>query len=324
MKVLYYIVLAVWYVFSLLPLRVHYFISDLLFWLLYGVLSYRKKVIRRNIKESFPEKTDDERYRIERGFYHFFCDYIVESVKLMTMTPENLKRRMVFKGVEQIDEAINSGQSCAVYLGHLCNWEWITSLPLWMKSDAQLGQIYHPIENKDFDRLFLRSRQRMGAVCIPMQDTLRRMVEYRRAKQPIVIGFISDQKPHWVNIHHWIDFLHHDTPVLTGTERIAKKMNYAVFFMDVRRVKRGYYEAEVIPMTREPQQLKDYELTDMYFDLLEKSIKRAPEFWLWSHDRWKRTRAEFNERFEVIDGKVIAKDHPDNKPAPPKKPWYKF
>lgn len=83
----------------------------------------------------------------------------------MTMTPENLKRRMVFKGVEQIDEAINSGQSCAVYLGHLCNWEWITSLPLWMKSDAQLGQIYHPIENKDFDRLFLRSRQRMGAVC---------------------------------------------------------------------------------------------------------------------------------------------------------------
>ena len=231
---------------------------------------------------------------------------------------------MVFKGVEQIDEAINSGQSCAVYLGHLCNWEWITSLPLWMKSDAQLGQIYHPIENKDFDRLFLRSRQRMGAVCIPMQDTLRRMVEYRRAKQPIVIGFISDQKPHWVNIHHWIDFLHHDTPVLTGTERIAKKMNYAVFFMDVRRVKRGYYEAEVIPMTREPQQLKDYELTDMYFDLLEKSIKRAPEFWLWSHDRWKRTRAEFNERFEVIDGKVIAKDHPDNKPAPPKKPWYKF
>ena len=109
MKVLYYIVLAVWYVFSLLPLRVHYFISDLLFWLLYGVLGYRKKVIRRNIKESFPEKTDDERYRIERGFYHFFCDYIVESVKLMTMTPENLKRRMVFKGVEQIDKAINSG-----------------------------------------------------------------------------------------------------------------------------------------------------------------------------------------------------------------------
>jgi KDO2-lipid IV(A) lauroyltransferase len=190
MKVLYYIVLAVWYVFSLLPLRVHYFISDLLFWLLYGVLGYRKKVIRRNIKESFPEKTDDERYRIERGFYHFFCDYIVESVKLMTMTPENLKRRMVFKGVEQIDEAINSGQSCAVYLGHLCNWEWITSLPLWMKSDAQLGQIYHPIENKDFDRLFLKSRQRMGAVCIPMQDTLRKMVEFRRAKQPVVIGFI--------------------------------------------------------------------------------------------------------------------------------------
>lgn len=308
MKILYYIVLAVWYVFSLLPLRVHYVISDMMFWLLYGLVGYRKKVVRNNLSESFPEKTDEELRKIERGFYHFFCDYMVESVKLMTISREELKKRMVFRGTELVEESIDNGQSCAIYLGHLCNWEWVTSLPLWVTPKAQCGQIYHPLENKDFDRLFLRNRQRMGAECIAMQDTLRKIVEYRRIGQPIIIGYISDQKPYWVNIHHWVDFLHHDTPVLTGTERIAKKMNHAVFFLDIRRVKRGYYEADIQLVTREPQKMKDYELTDIYFDMLEKNIRQAPEFWLWSHDRWSRTRKEFDERFEVVNGKVIPKD----------------
>ena len=313
MKILYYIVLAFWYMLSLLPMKVHYLLSDLLFWVLYGLLGYRKKVIEKNLKASFPEKSEEELKRIERGFYHFFCDYIAESVKLMTIRRENLRRRMVFKGAELVDEVIESGQSCAVFLGHLCNWEWVTSLPLWVTPKTQCGQIYHPIENKDFDRLFLRSRQRMGAVCIPMADTLRKIIEFKKAGQPVVIGYISDQVPFWTNIHHWVDFLHHDTPVLTGMERIARKVNHAVFFLDVRRVRRGYYEAEFKLITREPQKMKEFEITDIYFKLLEESIRRAPEFWLWSHNRWKRTREEFNERFEVVNGKVIPKDTPFNR-----------
>lgn len=312
-KIVYYLILAVWYVLSLLPLRVHYVISDVMFFFIYKVFHYRQKVVRNNLLSAFPEMGAEELRRLERGFYHFFCDYLVETVKLMTISKEQLHRRMTFKGAELVNEVIESGQSCVVYLGHLCNWEWITSLPLWVTSKAQCGQIYHPIENKDFDRLFLRSRQRMGAVCIPMQDTLRKMVEYRREKQPVVIGFISDQKPYWINIHHWVDFLHHDTPVLTGTERIARKMNDAVFFLDVHRVRRGYYEAEFKLITREPQKMKEFELTDIYFQMLEQSIRRAPEFWLWSHDRWARTREEFNERFEVVNGKVIPKDTPFNR-----------
>ena len=313
MKILYYIVLAFWYMLSLLPMKVHYLLSDLLFWVLYGLLGYRKKVIEKNLKASFPEKSEEELKRIERGFYHFFCDYIAESVKLMTIRRENLRRRMVFKGAELVDEVIESGQSCAVFLGHLCNWEWVTSLPLWVTPKAQCGQIYHPIENKDFDRLFLRSRQRMGAVCIPMADTLRKIIECKKAGQPVVIGYISDQVPFWTNIHHWVDFLHHDTPVLTGMERIARKVNHAVFFLDVRRVRRGYYEAEFKLITREPQKMGEYEITDIYYRMLEQSIRRAPEFWLWSHNRWKRTREEFNERFEVVNGKVIPKDVPVNR-----------
>ncbi|MCH5309625.1 MAG: lysophospholipid acyltransferase family protein [Prevotella sp.] len=313
MRIVYYIVYGAWYAFSLLPMRVHYLISDLLFWLLYGLLGYRRKVVWRNLKASFPEKTEEELRRTERGFYHFFCDYIVESVKLMTISRENLRRRMTFKGTELIDAAVADGQSCAVYLGHLCNWEWITSLPLWVTPKAQCGQIYHPLENKEFDRLFLRLRQRMGAVCIPMADTLREIINFRKAEQPVVIGYISDQVPFWFNIHHWCNFLNHDTPVLTGTERIAKKVNHAVFFLDVRRVRRGYYEAEFKLITREPKKMADYEITDIYFRMLEESIRHAPEFWLWSHNRWKRTREEFNERFEVVNGKVIPKDHPVNR-----------
>ncbi len=307
MKIVYYIVYIIWYGFSLLPLRVFYVISDMLFWILYIIIGYRRKVVWQNLKTSFPEKSEERLRKIERGFYHFFCDYLVESVKLMTISKKNLKKRLVFKGTEVVNEIVESGQSCAVYLGHYCNWEWITSLPLWVTPKAQCGQIYHPIENNDFDWLFLRLRQRFGAVCIPMQDTLRKIIEFRKDRQPVVIGYISDQKPHWVNIHHWVDFLHHDTPVLTGTERIARRMNHAVFYLDVRRIRRGYYEAEFKLITREPQTMKEFELTDIYYHHLEQSILRAPEFWLWSHNRWSRTREEFNERFEVVDGKVIAK-----------------
>lgn len=307
MKIVYYIVYIIWYGFSLLPLRVFYVISDMLFWILYIIIGYRRKVVWQNLKTSFPEKSEERLRKIEHGFYHFFCDYLVESVKLMTISKKNLKKRLVFKGTEVVNEIVESGQSCAVYLGHYCNWEWITSLPLWVTPKAQCGQIYHPIENNDFDWLFLRLRQRFGAVCIPMQDTLRKIIEFRKDRQPVVIGYISDQKPHWVNIHHWVDFLHHDTPVLTGTERIARRMNHAVFYLDVRRIRRGYYEAEFKLITREPQTMKEFELTDIYYQHLEQSILQAPEFWLWSHKRWSRTREEFNERFEVVDGKVIAK-----------------
>jgi KDO2-lipid IV(A) lauroyltransferase len=313
MKLLYYIVFAVWYVFSLLPLRILYVLSDLLFWLLYAVVGYRKAVIRKNLKESFPEKSEEELRKVERGFYRFFCDYLVETIKMMTISKENIRRRLTFKGTELVDEIVESGQSCAVYLGHLGNWEWVTSLPLWVTPKAQCGQIYHPLENKEFDRLFLYSRQRLGAKCIAMQDTLRKILNYRKENQPVVIGYISDQVPFWTNIHHWVDFLHHDTPVLTGTERIARKVNHAVFFLDVHRVRRGYYEAEFKLITREPQKMDEFEITDIYFKLLEESIRRAPEFWLWSHNRWKRTREEFNERFDVVNGKVIPKDTPFNR-----------
>ena len=229
MKLLYWLTYGTLYLLSLLPLRVHYIISDFIYLVVYHLVGYRVKLVRKNLADSFPEKSETELRQIERDFYRWFCDYLVETVKLLTISEKELKRRMVFKGTEIVDEVVESGQSCAAYLGHYCNWEWITSLPLWVSPKAQCGQIYHVLENSEFDRLFLNIRQRMGAVCIPMAETLRRLAEYRQKQQPVVIGYISDQVPFGDNTHHWLDFLNHDTPVLTGTERLERRAGQDVF-----------------------------------------------------------------------------------------------
>ena len=210
-KGLYYILYTLLWLFSLLPLWVHYVIADIICVLVYHVVGYRKALVRKNLADSFPDKTAEELRAIEKAFYHWFCDYLVETVKLLSISRKNLQRRMVFKGTELVNEIVESGQSCACYLGHYCNWEWITSLPLWVSPKVQCGQIYHVLENEVFDQLFLRLRQRFGAVCIPMAETLRRLAVYRQQQKPVIIGYISDQVPFWNNIHHWLDFLHHDT-----------------------------------------------------------------------------------------------------------------
>ena len=306
-KALYYLLYASWYLLSHLPLSALYVLSNFIFFIVFHVLKYRRRTVWVNVVTSFPELEPEEHKDIERKFYRWFCDYLVENIKLMNMKPEEMKQRLVFKNTEAVDQCVNEGQSCAIYLGHLCNWEWITSLPFWVAPEAQCGQLYHPLENKDFDRLLLHIRQRFGSVCIPMNDSLRRILDYKRQGKQTVIGYIADQAPFWWNIHHWCQFLHHDTAVLSGTERIATKLDQAVFYLDVHRVKRGYYEAEFKLITREPRKMEEFQLTDIYFNELEKSIRRQPECYLWTHDRWKRTRERFNRRFEVIDGKVHEK-----------------
>jgi KDO2-lipid IV(A) lauroyltransferase len=304
-KISYYCLYALWYVLSLLPLRVHYVLSDLIYIIVYRLLGYRRRVVRSNLESSFPEKSTEELRAIERGFYHCLCDYFVESVKMMTMSRRQMRRRMVFKGAEEVDKCIEEGQSCVMYMGHTFNWEWIATLPMWVTPKAQCGQLYHALENEAFDRLFKTLRQRWGAVSIALTDILRKTIEYKRQGQPTVLGYVSDQVPHWNNIHHWCQFLNHDTPVMTGTERIARKNRQAMFYIDIRRPRRGYYEAEFRLITRHPEQMAEYEPTDIYHQMLEETIRRQPELWLWSHNRWKRTREEFNRRFKVVDGKVI-------------------
>lgn len=293
-KVLYCIVFTIWYLISLLPLKLLYVLSDGLFYLVYYVVKYRRPLVRKNLTDSFPEKSLDEIVEIERGFYSWFCDYIVETLKLFTMSKRQMRRRMVFHNAEAVEKEIDAGKSCAIYLGHYGNWEWISSLPLWLSDEATCLQIYHVLENKAFDELFLYVRGRMGSTSVPMADTLRSIIKRKAEGQRLVIGFIADQVPLWNSIHYWSDFLHHDTPVFTGAERIAKHQDMAVFYLDVSRPKRGYYEAEFKLVTDKAKEEPQFAITESYMKLLEATIQRTPQFWLWSHNRWKRTHEEYN------------------------------
>ena len=304
MRLVYLLVFGLLYLLSFLPLRALYVISDGFYCMVYFLVGYRRRLVRRHLADCFPEKDEAERRKIERGFYHWFCDYLVETIKLFSMSERQIRRRMVFEGHEAINADFSKGQSVGLYLGHYCNWEWITSLPLWTSPEGKCAQIYHPLENVWFDRLFLRLRERFGAKCIPMAETLRRLVGYRKEGQPIVLGYISDQIPFWNNIHHWLDFLHHDTPVLTGAERLMRQLGESVYFADISRPRRGYYVCRFVKMadnaskTVEKGTTNQWPLTDRYFQMLEECIRRQPECYLWTHNRWKRTHEEYNIRLD--------------------------
>lgn len=302
---MYYIVFAIWYLFSLLPLWVHYLISDALYLFIYKIVGYRTEIVRKNLSSSFPNKSKEELLDIEHRFYKWFCDYIVETVKMFSMTERSMRKRMQFEDIDQINEDLKNGRSVTVYLGHYCNWEWITSLPLNITTDGIAAQLYHPIENKVLNRLFLYSRSRFHAISLDMLEAFGILRDWQKEGKFSVTGYISDQAPGFGAMHCWPWFLNHDTPAYSGAERIARILNTPVYYFDIYRPRRGYYVAKVIKMSDNPQEEEKFALTEQYYRLLENSIKRAPEFWLWSHNRWKRTRKQFNERYSEEERKRI-------------------
>jgi KDO2-lipid IV(A) lauroyltransferase len=250
--------------------------------------------VRQNLLNSFPEKDLKEVIKIEKDFYSFFCDYVIETIKLFSMSEKDIKKRITFGGFEELKKQMGEDKSCIVYLGHCCNWEWISSVPLHVDKKIRCGQIYHPLENKIFDELFLKVRGKFGAANISMNHTIRQIAEWRKEGRQFMIGFIADQTPNWNSIRYWIDFLHQDTPVFLGPERIARQTESVVFYADVKRLKRGYYHCEFALLSAAPQELPENALTDRYFQLLEKTIRENPPYWLWSHNRWKRQRKQSN------------------------------
>lgn len=288
-RMAYHLLCGIVYVFSLLPLRVLYLLSDGLYLLLCCVVRYRVDIVRKNLRESFPGKTDAELLAIERDFYHWFCDYIFETVKVASISKAEMRRRVTYHNMAYVNAQVEAGRNVVLYLAHYCNWEWVTSFGLYVPPYVDGGQIYHPLENRIFDALMLRIRSRMGTANVPMAAVLRRFVRLRREKRPFVFGFISDQIPMLQSTHYWTDFLGHpDTLVITGTERLAKQFDAVCVYLDIRRPRRGYYDITIVPMAEQTHDIPDWQITEQYFRLLEGTIRRAPAYWLWTHNRWKR------------------------------------
>lgn len=263
-------------------------------WLAYDVVRYRRNVVRQNLLSSFPERSTAEIKKMEKGFYRFLCDYFFETVKLAGMSETKMRKHLKVENIEEINEAVIRGQSVSVYLGHYCNWEWVSSLPLHIDPSAQCAQIYHPLENKTFDRLFYRLRTRFKANNIPMSDILQTLVRWKRENVPSVTGYIADQAPGF-NIHLFLDFLNHETGVYTGPERISKFLGAKAVYAHMSRPKRGYYTLRFIPISENVKKEETFKTSREYFRLLEENINEAPQYWLWSHRRWKRTRSMFND-----------------------------
>ncbi len=278
---------------SRLPFSVLYVMSGGIYVLLYHVARYRRKIVRKNLTECFPEKDLKEIRDIEKKSYRFFSDNIVESFKMSAMTPEEMGRRMRFTNVEEVNSVLRSGRSVALYLGHYGNWEWISSMPLHLEKSAVAAQIYHKLRNKAMDRIMLEHRGAHGAVNVDMYRTARYITELSADKRTSIIGFIADQSPKKREVRHFLQFLHHRTPVLTGTEKITKHYGFDPWFVRIRKVRRGYYEAEFVHMHDDPKSVPDFELTRIYYEMLEQAIREKPELYLWTHKRFKH--AELSE-----------------------------
>lgn len=289
---------------SRLPFAFHYAASTYIIYpVLRYIVRYRLKVVRRNLRASFPERSETELRRIEHDFYRWLADLIVETIKAHTLSRRSIKEHMEWRGLDVVQQAVDEDHDivCA-YLSHFGNWEWCVGLPL-QRPEIGLCQIYHPLRNKVFDQWFQRSRSRFSAVNIPMRDTLRRLVHLRRQMQEstligsdpatplkgIVLGCISDQVPRQENIHLRIPFLHQDTAVFTGGERLGEKLNMAFVYAHISHDRRGHYTVTFERLLPHPDDAdKDFPITRAYFRRLEADIQSHPHLWLWTHNRWKR------------------------------------
>ncbi len=273
---------------GLLPPGVLYFISDLIYYLIYYVIRYRRQVVNENLRNSFPEKSTAEIRHIARNYYRHLCDLIVESLYQTGMSEEEISLRVRYNNPEIIQKYFDRGKHVAAVLGHYGNWEWLCGFPL--ITPYKCITIYRPLNNRVFDRLMLEARSRFGAEPVPMKMAIRKIYEYDKLGIPSITAFIADQTPPMEKSIFWVDFFNRDTPVYSGVERIAKKMDMAVLFFKMKKTGRGYYEFDLIPLFDNASETTDYEITKAHVAFLEQQIREQPEYWLWSHRRWKLKR----------------------------------
>lgn len=278
---------------SHLPLRVHYWCADrLLFPIMYYIVRYRRGLVAKNLRMAFPEKTEEERKRIARDFYHQFCDTIVESLYGWRRTNEDLREHVIYENMEEVNRLIDAAGGGIFTLAHMGNWEWMATMQNWVSPGVKELNVYRRLKNAEMDRLMLALREQRGGECVEKQRILREMVRYRSLRQPVIVGLLSDQKPRPEVTHRWLPFLHQETGFLDGGEVLARKFGYPVFYAYITRTKRGYYHADIRILSADPTQTKEGEITGAYAQVLEQNIKEQPELWLWTHNRFKWSKSE--------------------------------
>ncbi|HCY82461.1 MAG: lysophospholipid acyltransferase family protein [Winogradskyella sp.] len=270
---------------SILPFRLLYLFSDGIYILIYHIIGYRKKTVKENLHLVFPDKSNKEIKTITKTFYHHLCDMIVESIKSMTISEAEMKKRFVIKNVDQILELEKENKSIVLMCGHYASWEWIFILQRYINHKGYA--IYKRLANKYFDALVKRIRAKYNSYLITTKETFTVLMAAKKKGELTINGFAADQSPKHDKAFHWQEFMNIKVPVHTGAELLAKKLDMAVVFLKVKKLKRGYYEATIETITKTPREYKDYDITDIFLKRLEAQIYEAPEYYLWTHKRWK-------------------------------------
>lgn len=279
--------------FSILPFRILYIISDLLFPLIYYLIAYRKGVVMENLRNALPDKTEKERQLIARKFYRHFLDVTLEILKMRTISPKKLRNRISYSNPELLQKYHSQGKGVLGMSAHFNNWEWTCGVDFWGPHHSKV--IYKPLHNKYFDRFMKVSRERHGVEMITMRDTLRHVLNDQKQGNLVLYGLISDQSPVWEEIQYWSSFMNQLTPFFTGVEKLAVKTGLPVVYYSMRKIKRGRYIIDLIPLTENPSETGHDEITEKFVRTMETAILKNPEFWLWTHRRWKLTAKKMAE-----------------------------
>ena len=262
-------------------------LSEIITLFVFHIIGYRKKVILGNLTNSFPNKTESEINHIARKYYRHLSVMIVENIFLRFVSDKNFENRIILENKEIFDNLYKQNRNAIVMLGHFGNWEFTSGLTRLLSYKG--AAVYKKLSNRAFDKLYFTIRKRLGVQPIEMNDVLRKVIELNSQPNPYLLFMVADQSPSSKN-SHWINFLNQDTDVFLGSEKIARKFNMPVIYLEVIRYKKGVYRMIPTVITTKPQSTEPFEITETYFKMLEKSINRSPRYWLWSHRRWKHKK----------------------------------
>jgi len=291
--IIFYIFYGVNWVMTLLPLRVLYIISDFLFLILYYFPSYRRKVVSTNLRNSFPDKSDKELRIIEKKFYRHLADLFIETLKLTHISKAELLRRFKITNLHIIEKLHREKRDVIAVMAHYNNWEWLVCFPL--MTDLKPISVYKPLKNKYFNKFINDLRLTYDMVLVPMSQIVREIITDRKNGENLVAAFISDQTPAKGDIKYWTEFLNQDTPVFLGVEKIASKFDMAVVYFNLQKIERGYYNLSIELLFEHTAGLPEHLITDTHVRRLEEIIREKPEYWIWTHKRWKHKRPANND-----------------------------
>ncbi|WP_394906191.1 lysophospholipid acyltransferase family protein [uncultured Mesonia sp.] len=278
---------------AILPFPLLYMISDFVYLWVYHVVGYRRKVVDQNLALAFPKLSASKRNKIRKEFYHHFCDSFLEMIKTLKMSDKQLKTRFKILNPEMLKEIEGQKKSYILLMGHYASYEWVHALHFHSITFKAYG-VYKPIKNNHFDKLIRKIRGKYNTHMLPNKTVPKIMLKNKKNNTLSSYGLVADQSPRPKNAKHYVNFFNHKVPSFVGPEYLAKKLNLSVVYLKVIKIKRGRYEAELLPITYTPKRYEDFKLTDLYYDLLEKQINENPAYYLWTHKRWKHKLSGFD------------------------------